>query len=181
MEDDQIEAAEEKGVAGIQTLVDGLNQALDDEDPEIAEAILDACLRMSSSSKDVCKKLGEFLSTTFSDALEKMMEEAVVIEVLLAVLVKAITTESNQIAFGGTETNVQLLLRAMSIHGEDKEETLVEYGCLVIEKLAQDNELVQQLLLSNGVARHLKSAETIITNVRNKKYVRQARAALIPV
>jgi hypothetical protein len=176
MDEDQIEAAEELGAEGIPALMEGLKGALSNEkDEEVAESILDACLRMSSST-DVCETLREYLSDTLSNALQVMVEEAVVIEVLLAVLTKVIHSEASQTAFG-SESNIKQLMLAMSTHS-DGEETLIEYACLVIEKLAQNNECVQKILLAQGVENQLKAAEDIITNVRNKKYVSQARAAL---
>jgi len=176
MDEDQIEAAEGQGGEGIPKLMKGLQSALDENDAESAEAILDACLRMSSSGSEVCDQLGEYLGTTLANALTVMMEEAVVIEVLLAVLVKVIKTPAHQASFG-TPANIQQLMKAMTTHSEG-EETLIEYACLVIEKLAQDNEAVANLLKENGVEAQLTAAESIITNVRNKKYVGQARSAL---
>jgi len=175
MDEDQIEAAEGQGGEGIPKLMKGLQSALDENDAESAEAILDACLRMSSSS-GVCDQLGEYLGTTLANTLTVMMEEAVVIEVLLAVLVKVIKTPAHQAAFG-TPANIQQLMKAMTTHSEG-EETLIEYACLVIEKMAQDNEAVGKRLQENGVEAQLTAAESIINNVRNKKYVGQARSAL---
>lgn len=176
MDEDAIEAAEGQGAEGIPKLMEGLQSALDDKEEDTAEAILDACLRMSSSS-EVCEKLGDnYLATTLTTALTVMLEEAVVIEVLLAVLVKVIKTKSQQDAFG-TESTITALLQAMTTHSEG-EETLIEYACLVIEKLAQDNDAVGKVLKEKGAEAQLTAAESIITNVRNQKYVGQARAAL---
>jgi len=175
MEDEQIEAAEEQGANGIPALMEGLQGSLDDNEEDVAESILDACLRMSSSS-DVCGKLGEYLPSTLKNSLKIMLEEAPVIEVLFAVLVRVILSDKDQTAFASEDT-VKLLMSAMSTHSEG-EETLIEYSCLVIEKLAQDNESVQKMLIDNGAEDQLNKAESIITNVRNKKYVGQARTAL---
>lgn len=179
MDDDQIEAAEEKGADGIASLMKGLEGALNESDEEIAESILDACLRMSSSV-DVRASLAAYLSTTLSKTLRVMMEEAVVIEVLFAILVKIIQSTESQNAFGGTNENIKNLLTAMDTHTEG-EETLIEYACLVIEKLAEDNENVGTSLSDAGVEARLEAAKSIITNVRNKKYVDRARDALLYV
>jgi hypothetical protein len=176
MDDDQIETAEEQGADGVASLMQGLDGALDDTDEGIAESILDACLRMSSSA-DVVSSLGRNVSTTLSRTLRVMMEEAVVIEVLLAVLAKIINSAESQNAFGSSTDNINKLLSAMDTHAEG-EETLIEYACLVIEKLARDNEAVRKSLIEAGVEDRLTAAESIITNVRNKKYVGQARDAL---
>lgn len=175
MNEDQIEAAEEQGPDGIPALMEGLNDALDNNEEEVAESILDACLRMSSST-DVCDKLGNYLAGPLSKTFKVMMEEAVVMEVMLAVLTRVITSQPTQMTFG-SEENIQLLLSVMSTHKEG-EETLIEYACLVIEKLALDNQETQKILLTHGVKDQLEAAQDIITNVRNKKYVGQARAAL---
>lgn len=179
MDDDQIEAAEEKGADGIVSLMKGLEGALSESDEELAESILDACLRMSSSV-DVRASLAAYLSTTLSKTLRIMMEEAVVIEVLFAILVKIIQSTESQNAFGGTNENIKNLLTAMDTHAEG-EETLIEYACLVIEKLAEDNENVGTSLSDAGVEARLEAAKSIITNVRNKKYVDRARDALLYV
>eukprot|EP00978_Attheya_sp_CCMP212_P008954 scaffold21143_cov53-Attheya_sp.AAC.7 len=183
MDDDQIETAEGQGVTGISALMKGLESALDDTDEEIAESILDACLRMSSSADDaILSCLGGYISTTLSKTLHVMMEEAVVIEVLFAVLAKIINSSESQKAFcssnnNSTNNNIDGLLKAMDNHAQG-EETLIEYACLVIEKLAWENSSVGASLLNAGVEERLQAAEVIITNVRNKKYVVQARAAL---
>ena len=176
MDEDEIEAAEGQGVEGIPKLMEGLQKALDAKEEDTAEAILDACLRLSSDAS-VCDKLGaDYLASTLANTLQVMIEEAVVIEVLLAVLVKVLKTQANQDAFA-TATNIENLMQAMKTHAEG-EETLIEYSCLVIEKLAKDNAAVGTLLMEKGVEEQLTAAESIITNVRNKKYVGQARAAL---
>jgi hypothetical protein len=180
MDDDQIETAEGKGADGIASLMEGLDGALNNTDEELVEAILDACLRMTSSSADVRASLGAYLATTLSKTLRVMMEEAVVIEVLLAILVKTIQSTESQNAFGSNTDNIKQLLTAMDTHAEG-EETLIEYACLVIEKLAEDNEVVGTSLSDAGVETRLESAESIITNVRNKKYVDRARDALLYV
>jgi hypothetical protein len=176
MDDDQIETAEGQGADGVASLMQGLDGALDDNDEEMTESILDACLRMSSSA-DVVASLGKNVSTTLSRTLCVMMEEAVVIEVLFAILAKIINSAESQNAFGSSTNNINKLLSAMDTHAEG-EETLIEYACLVIEKLARDNEAVRKSLIEAGVEDRLTAAESIITNVRNKKYVGQARAAL---
>jgi predicted transcriptional regulator with HTH domain len=176
MDDDQIETAEGLGAAGVASLMTGLASALDDTDEEITEAILDACLRLTSSA-DAKASLGAHVATTFARVLHVMKEEAVVLEVLFAVLAKIIQSAESQNAFGRDPQNIQGLLTAMDTHAQG-EETLLEYTCLVIEALAQDNATVGKSLLTAGVADRLTAAEAIITNVRNKKYVGQARAAL---
>eukprot|EP00545_Synedropsis_sp_CCMP1620_P010068 CAMPEP_0119015462 /NCGR_PEP_ID=MMETSP1176-20130426/11072_1 /TAXON_ID=265551 /ORGANISM="Synedropsis recta cf, Strain CCMP1620" /LENGTH=181 /DNA_ID=CAMNT_0006968757 /DNA_START=20 /DNA_END=565 /DNA_ORIENTATION=+ len=181
MDDDEIETAEGQGADGIASLMKGLESALDDTDEALAETILDACLRMLSSST-VVASLGPYVSTTLSKTLRIMMEEAVVIEVLLAILTKTIKSTKSQNAFAGSSSddNIKQLLVAMDTHAVG-EETVIEYACLVIEKLAEDNEVVGTKLSDAGVEARLTAAESIITNVRNKKYVDQARDALLYV
>eukprot|EP01083_Nonionella_stella_P219773 786892_1 len=137
MDDDAIESAEANGVEGVKDLLNGLSAACndDDKDPDVAEAILDAFLRMMSP------EVGDLLceSTTFpwvGMVLEAQMEEAAVIEVLFAILAKIITTPEKQELFKGA---IPLILKAMEEHSEG-EETLIEYACLVIEKIALDHE-----------------------------------------
>mmetsp|Transcript_32863 Transcript_32863/g.50973 ORF Transcript_32863/g.50973 Transcript_32863/m.50973 type:complete len:186 (+) Transcript_32863:194-751(+) len=181
MDDDQIETAEEKGIDGVDDLLSGLNAAIAKEDAEVAESILDACLRMSSSTA-VAAKLGNSNDTkVLTNVLTTFSEEAVVLEVLFAILVKAIpaaATSSQIISSFGTKEFIEKLFGAMVEHAEG-EETLIEYACLVVERLAVDNnDAVGKLLLDAGAKERLDAAEEIITNVRNKKYVGQARKAL---
>jgi len=186
MDDDQIETAEEKGIDGVDDLLSGLNAAIAKEDAEVAESILDACLRMSSSTA-VAAKLGNSNDTkVLTNVLTTFSEEAVVLEVLFAILVKAIpaaaaeaaASSSQIISSFGTKEFIEKLFGAMVEHAEG-EETLIEYACLVVERLAVDNnDAVGKLLLDAGAKERLDAAEEIITNVRNKKYVGQARKAL---
>lgn len=183
MDDDAIEVAEAKGVEGVKDLLNGLSAACndDDKDPDVAEVILDAFLRMMSP------EVGDLLCEpkTFpwiGMVLEAQMEEAAVIEVLFAILTKMITTPEKQDFFKGAadesySSYIPLILKAMEEHSEG-EETLIEYACLVIEKIALDHEENVKLFLKGGAEERLKEAESIITNARNQKYVVQARSAL---
>uniref|UniRef100_A0A7S3VH54 Beta-catenin-like protein 1 N-terminal domain-containing protein n=1 Tax=Chaetoceros debilis TaxID=122233 RepID=A0A7S3VH54_9STRA len=182
MDDDAIEAAEAKGEEGVKDLLNGLSAACndDDKDPDVAEAILDAFLRMMSP------EVGDLLceSKTFpwiGMVIESQMEEAAVIEVLFAILTKIITTPEKQDFFKGADDEsysyIPLILKAMKEHSEG-EETLIEYACLVIEKIALDHEDNVKIFLKGGAEERLKEAESIITNARNQKYVVQARSAL---
>jgi len=188
MDDDQIEACEEKGAEGIPTLMEGLNDALEQNDDDEIESILDACLRLCSSPSEkskVCRKLDCYLRSTLVNVLEKLIEEAAVIEVLLALLVKVITTRESQNLFGSDSRNnnntIKLLIETMSIHESEGEETLLQYACMLIENLAQGNDACQKKLIEHGVNERLTVADSAFNNDRNKKYVVQARAALTSI
>mmetsp|Transcript_3670 Transcript_3670/g.6969 ORF Transcript_3670/g.6969 Transcript_3670/m.6969 type:complete len:176 (+) Transcript_3670:19-546(+) len=173
MDDDAIEAAEAlAGSTGAAALLDGLDAIIKEPDEEQAEAVLDALLRMSSDIKspEVLTTLASRL-TTLGGCLSTFMDAAVVVEVLFAVLNKL------DLKGFGTRDNAENVLKAMDSHS-DGEETLVEYGCLVIAKLAATSEEGKGHLIELDAGGMLDRAEGIITNERNKKYVTEARKVL---
>ena len=180
MEDEAIEAAEAlAGSEGISQLVAGLDSSVADNNEESAEAILDAILRMSSDIKspEVLQSLAGHQTTTFAKVLATFLEEVTVIEVLFAVLNKIHMSEDPASSFGSVRENVANVLKAMDTHSEG-EETLIEYGCQVINTMALGNEAAAKMLIEEGVEERLSAAKEIITNERNQKYVVQARATL---
>ena len=170
MDDDAIEVAEASH--NIKALMDGLDAVKDDPDETVAESILDAVLRMSSDIKspEVLSALSARIDT-LAACLETFIKEAVVVEVLFAVLNKL-----DLGSFGSASGNVKRVLQAMEIHSVG-EETLVEYGCLVIAKVAAEEEGRKNCIDQDAMAM-LDMAERIITNERNKKNVTQARKML---
>jgi len=104
------------------------------------------------------------------------MEEPSVVEVILAVIKNVAKQEGSAVSFT-TPDNVELIVKAMTEH-EEGEETLMEYGCLLVEVLAQGNPTGAKILIDGGIEDRLNKASTVITNVRNQKYVVTAQAAL---
>mmetsp|Transcript_14091 Transcript_14091/g.20563 ORF Transcript_14091/g.20563 Transcript_14091/m.20563 type:complete len:181 (+) Transcript_14091:73-615(+) len=175
-DEDDIEGFEAKGSEGMKEIMRGLSEICEDEegDEGVAEACLDACLRMKSEEGVNAELVASI--PTLALTLEKFMDEATVIEVLFAVLTNVVTKSESQSSFG-TESNVKNVIKAMDIHSEG-EETLIEYACLLIESLALENEAARIFFIEAGAESRLKMAENVITNVRNQKYVVAARAAL---
>jgi len=181
MNDDSIEAAEALGgPEGVRQLVEGLEGAVTETKiEEVAEAVLDAILRLSSDAKspEALASLGKY-TNTFAKVLEAFLEEVTVLEVLFAVLHKMIPmSEDPATSFESSRANIANVLKAMDTHSEG-EETLIEYGCQVINAMAKGNDEAAKILIEEGAEERLNAAKKIITNERNQKYVVQARATL---
>jgi hypothetical protein len=142
--------------------------------PAGAEEVLDALLRMSATS-DIASSLVASLAL-FSSCLHSFMEEPSVVEVLLALLKNVCKQDGSGVTFC-TPRNVALIVQAMTEH-EEGEETLMEMGCLLVEVLAKGNAEGAKALIEGGIEDRLNKASTVITNVRNQKYVVAAQAAL---
>ena len=100
-------------------------------------------------------------------------DEPQVVEVALALLAKLALANQSM-----CDANlVELVLRVMSENGAD-EPTLQEQCCLLVKGLGEGCAANSELMRTAGVEAALDAALGKIQNVRNQKYVAEAKAAL---
>ena len=141
-------------------------------DEDVAEAALDAVLRLSSAHGAAMGKVG--MCSAVVSMMRAFADEAAVVEVGLG-CIDRLSRKGNQDELGPLVA--ALLVKAMDEHKEG-EPTLQETACLVAEGLAQGHKANAQLLVKAGIESRLVHAEGNIENERNVVYPSNARKAI---
>jgi hypothetical protein len=149
-----------------------VSQHLGNRDAEESESLLDALLRISATA-DRAEMGAVSWEPAVACVAEFSPDEPQVVEVALALLAKLALANQSM-----CDANlVELVLRVMSENGAD-EPTLQEQCCLLVKGLGEGCAANSELMRTAGVEAALDAALGKIQNVRNQKYVAEAKAAL---
>lgn len=143
-----------------------------ERDAEEAESLLDALLRISATADRAAMGAVSWAPAVACLA-EFSPDESQLVEVALALLAKLALANQKKC----DDKGVALILRIMGENGAD-EPTLQEQCCLLVKGLGEGCAANSQMLLKAGVEAALDAALGKIQNVRNQKYVAEAKAAL---